>query len=86
MKTLLGLFLAGWALNSWDLGASLVLLAYVVECWWFPYGTCLRCRGKKVYRSQFSKGVRKCRRCGGSGERLRVGRRLVVSWRGLVAE
>lgn len=86
MRALVGLFALGWWANSWALGATLAGLAYTLECWWFPYGTCLRCRGKCVYRSRFSKGTRKCRRCGGSGERLRVGRRLVVSWRGLSAE
>lgn len=64
--------LAGWLALA---GAAFVCaLIYAVSCWWFPFAHC-SCSGGKVMRED-GKVFRVCRRCGGSGRRLRVGRRV----------
>ena len=55
--------------------AFLGLVAYVVECAIFDMGPCHWCdHGKQD--SPVSNNFRVCRKCGGSGVRKRLGRRL----------
>ncbi len=53
------------------------LVLYVIECAWFPWGSCRgrRCKGGKV-RSPFTDAWRDHGKCGGKGKRVRLGRRL----------
>lgn len=56
---------------------ALVWLAgYLIACWIWPFAACSKCKGARVYRSPSGKAWRKCRRCKGSGERIRTGRRV----------
>jgi hypothetical protein len=41
------------------------VLAYAAACWLFPFDVCARCHGSSRW----------CRRCDGTGRRVRVGRR-----------
>ncbi|WP_026929834.1 hypothetical protein [Glycomyces tenuis] len=45
-------------------------VAYALRCWAFPYGRCVWCRGDGI------RGGTYCRRCDGSGHRVRLGRRI----------
>jgi hypothetical protein len=58
--------------------ASLAAMAatawYAAACWLAPFGAC-RCHGDPL-----------CRRCDGTGRRVRVGRRLYVYLRSLYRE
>lgn len=63
----------------WIVGglAALWLLAYPVACLIWPYGKCRSCGGSGRRHATFGgKGFRYCRRCKGSGARLRIGRRI----------
>lgn len=53
---------------------------YFLACWWFPFAACFRCDGDGKFRSRSGKAWRYCRRCKGSGNRLRIGRRV---WQGM---
>lgn len=48
--------------------------AAVCACW--PYASCRSCDGEKV-RAPGGKAWRRCGRCKGSGERLRLGAQLL---------
>ena len=49
--------------------ALLILAAgYLAKCWLFPFTTC---------RHLNTRGSRHCRRCEGTGRRVRAGRRLI---------
>lgn len=78
--------------RSWTevfLVALLVFLVYLAGCCVWPYGACLSCaigdisskrggRGRNMGSS--SKRHGRCRVCRGSGERLRVGTRILGAW------
>ncbi|WP_433792135.1 hypothetical protein [Actinoplanes sp. CA-252034] len=51
---------------------------YAVNCAIFPFGRCRRsrCEGGRVYSRANRKVFRECRRCEGTGKRVRIGRRL----------
>ncbi len=55
--------------------ALLAVLVYAGSCWLWPFTHCARCSGGKVSRDD-GRVFRMCRRCSGSGRRLRVGRRV----------
>lgn len=54
----------------------LVPVVYVVECAWWPFGYCLCCKGAGKHHKTNSRVFKDCWWCGGSGRRLRVGRRV----------
>lgn len=58
------------------IAAAVVLLGYAVVCAVWPYGICRRCHGASRLVTRRGRTVRRCRRCRGSGLRLRLGRRL----------
>lgn len=70
--------MAGWA----ALAAVVCLAGYAAHCWQWPFAACLKCGGEGKARSGSGRSWRRCRRCKGSGERVRLGRRL---WTWLVA-
>ncbi len=58
------------------LGALIAVgLYYAVACWWTPFVTCRRCDGTKL-RTDWRGREKPCRRCRGTGYRLRIGRRI----------
>lgn len=62
---------------GWAVAAAVVWLGgYVVACLIWPFAACLKCKGGGRFRSPTGKAWRLCRRCKGSGTRVRVGRRL----------
>ena len=62
----LGLILVGLLIAAW----------YVGHCVMYPFADCLWCSGNPKRRSGSGGSYRKCRHCRGTGERVRVGRRL----------
>lgn len=81
MKTALavavwGLWLTGWYVWSVLAGLAVVLL-YVGQCVFWPFGFCWACKGSgKWYRDGKRKNFRDCWWCGGTGKRLRIVRRV----------
>ncbi|GIL29943.1 hypothetical protein NUM_51970 [Actinocatenispora comari] len=53
--------------------------AYAVACWVWPFVACPRCTGSGTHRSPSGRAWRDCRRCSGTGRRLRLGRRA-ANW------
>lgn len=51
--------------------------AYAAGCWWWPLTRCWRCKGGRTNPGSNSRRWGKCRACGGSGERFRLGARLI---------
>jgi hypothetical protein len=61
----------------YTLAAGVVgLVFYVGRCAWFPLANCWRCKGEGKFRSWGGHGKtwRLCRRCKGTGSRIRPGR------------
>lgn len=55
------------------------VIVYAISCAFWPFAACWSCdSGKK--RSPSGKAWRTCKRCKGSGARLRIGRRLWNAW------
>jgi DnaJ-class molecular chaperone len=59
---------------AWLIGAA-VVLGYLGHLYLHPFGPCRRCKGKRTNRGSSKKSWGKCKRCGGSGERQRLGSR-----------
>ena len=61
------------------IGATLALAGlYAAACVLWPYAACGRCGGDGKLRSPSGKAFRRCRRCAGTGQRERLGRRLLT--------
>ena len=69
---------AGWLV----LVALVVAVGYVIACALWPFAACHGCSGSGKSRSPSGKAWRPCRRCKGTGARVRVGRRLWAAWTG----
>ena len=63
----------GWLLLAGT--GVLAALVYAASCWLWPYRHCHRCDAGRIHRED-RKVFRLCHRCGGTGRRLRLGRRL----------
>ena len=64
-------------LGSWGAHALIGVAIYAFACWFWPFTDCRKCEGQGWFRSPSRKNWRKCRRCKGSGSRVRLGRRVV---------
>jgi len=53
---------------------------YLLACWAWPFAACRACHGDKRRRSPTGRSWRTCKRCKGTGQRLRVGRRIWNHW------
>ena len=63
--------------------AVLVLAGlYLGSCRIWPYGPCLKCLGNRRNPGSSRKRHGRCKVCRGTGERLRIGTRLMRSWSG----
>jgi hypothetical protein len=60
-------------------GVIALRLAY---CWFFPYTACGRCEGGK-HRDASRENWRNCRKCKGSGKKIRLTRRIIGPTSGL---
>jgi hypothetical protein len=60
--------------------ASLLVGAYALSCWWFPFGPCWCCKGLGRHMRGDGKAGRDCWWCKGKGRRRRVGRILYDRW------
>jgi hypothetical protein len=58
------------------LTATALVVGYVLLCWIKPFGRCWRCRRTGSHKRLITRRLRTCRRCRGSGLRLRHGRRI----------
>jgi hypothetical protein len=66
-----------WTLIGWAIGAAVVAApVYWFVCWMWPFTDCRRCKGFGRFASPSGKYRRRCRKCKGSGERVRTGRRI----------
>lgn len=55
----------------------LLIAGYVERCYNAPFRNCWRCHGIGRFHPRHSRlGWRRCRRCRGTGLRLRIGRRV----------
>ncbi|MGW0501795.1 hypothetical protein [Micromonospora sp. NPDC003241] len=50
---------------------------YLIKCYALPFGPCRRCKGKGERRGRIIRLKHECHRCGGTGKRVRVGRRII---------
>ncbi len=76
-----GLSPLGWLAVA-GVGAA-VLAGYLIACSIWPYGPCFGCTGHRGRnRGSNSRRWGRCKRCKGSGERIRWGYRLVQNLRG----
>lgn len=55
--------------------ATILILGYTASCWVLPFGRCWRCGKTGSHPRLITRRLRVCRRCKGSGLRLRHGRR-----------
>lgn len=56
------------------LAAITVAGGYAVAAWIWPFTACRKCHGDGKLRSPSGRNWRRCKRCGGTGRRLRLGR------------
>jgi hypothetical protein len=77
-RTLLAITLA--------LAPLFLTLRYVLACWIRPFATCRKCGGKRHLPNRIGRGWHDCRRCNGTGLRLRWGRRAFTYFRHLHRE
>lgn len=62
--------------------AAVIVAGVLVRLRFWPYGPCPACRGRRG-RGRWSRpaAYNRCRRCGGSGERIRPVSRIYPKWR-----
>ncbi|MER7505946.1 hypothetical protein AB0L05_34725 [Nonomuraea pusilla] len=58
------------------IAAAIATLCYVSTCYARPFTRCPRCKGRRHLPNRIGRGSHDCRRCDGTGLRLRLGRRL----------
>lgn len=62
--------------------AALWAVCYAVACAIWPFKPCTRCDGRGKFPSPSGRSWRYCRRCSGTGAKLRAGRRIYNHLRG----
>jgi hypothetical protein len=70
--------IAASANSGLGLAAVLILtvFAYFAACAAWPFARCGRCDGRGFHLSPTGQHLRDCRRCKGTGRRVRIGRRI----------
>jgi hypothetical protein len=71
----------GWVVFAAVAGGLLWLGGYVIACAIWPFAACRKCDGAGRFLSPSGRAWRHCRRCKGSGSRVRTGRRI-ATWLG----
>ena len=62
------------------LAAAAVAVPWLAHSWWWPYTYCRACRGRRGKGPGSRASARfynRCRRCGGDGETVRTGARII---------
>ncbi len=59
--------------------ALIAATLYIAACVIWPYRNCHRCRGIGRFHSPSGRAWRPCRWCGGTGAKLRAGRRIYTA-------
>ena len=59
------------------LAVLLTVLVYAGMCWWWPHTRCRKCKGGGKVMAPAGRHWRRCPRCAGSGEHLRLGARVL---------
>lgn len=49
---------------------------YMIHCALWPLAACRRCKGGGRFHAPNGRAWRTCRKCGGTGGRIRIGRRI----------
>lgn len=57
--------------------AAAVAGIYLASCAVWPFTNCRKCHGLGRFHAPSGRAWRRCRRCKGTGSRLRTGRRLI---------
>ncbi len=57
------------------LASTALITGYALLCWALPFGRCWRCKKTGSHPRLITRRLTTCRRCKGSGLRLRYGRR-----------
>jgi len=78
-------FLAAASHSSGDAGALILLgliglACYVVHSLIWPFRACRKCQGLGRFHSSSGGSWHYCRKCGGRGAEVRLGRRLWTWW------
>lgn len=55
---------------------AVAIPGYVIACVIWPLAACRKCKGDGKFRTSSGRAWRRCRRCGGSGARIRIGKRI----------
>jgi len=66
--------------------AGAVVGGYLASCAIWPFANCRKCHGLGRFHAPSGRAWRRCRRCKGTGARLRIGRRLINHVRRLRAD
>jgi hypothetical protein len=54
---------------------TIAITVYALACWVIPFGRCHACKATGTRTTWITRRLRPCRRCKGSGRKLRYGRR-----------
>ena len=65
---------------------SVITLRYLLLCWIKPFRTCRKCHGRGRLATPLGRLTRQCRRCRGTGLRLRLGRHAINHYRAIHAD
>jgi hypothetical protein len=65
---------------------TIVTVRYFALCWIKPFRACRKCGGRGRLATPFGRLTRQCRRCRGTGLRLRIGRHAINHYRRIHAD
>jgi hypothetical protein len=63
-----------------------ITFRYLVLCWIAPFRPCRKCDGRGRLATPLGRLTRQCRRCRGTGIRLRLGRHVINHYRRIHAD
>lgn len=65
---------------------TIITVRYLALCWVEPFRACRTCHGRGRLPTGFGRSTRTCRRCRGTGLRLRLGRHAINHYRRIHAD
>jgi hypothetical protein len=66
--------------------AAVITFRYLTLCWIKPFRACRKCGGRGRLATPLGRLTRQCRRCRGTGLRLRLGRHAINHYRRIHAD